>query len=183
MTAAELIAFILGNFTLTFFVIGLIVSAVAIARKPKPVTGPVIVEALFKWFLFFSIGVAYVYNGIFHVVFHRMAAEFIGWADSPFQIELGFASLGMGVIGLVAPWRSFDLRLAAIIGPACLLWGAAGVHVDSMITEHNFAPGNAGIIFWSDIIVPVIGFTFLWLQYRYERAAGHSNAPIDLYQP
>jgi hypothetical protein len=98
-----------------------------------------------------------------------MAAKFIGWADSPFQIELGFASLGMGLIGLLAPWRSFDLRLAAILGPACFLWGAAGVHIVSMITERNFAPGNAGIIFWSDIIVPVIGFTFLRLQYRYER--------------
>jgi hypothetical protein len=38
-----------------------------------------------------------------------------------------------------------------------------------MITEQNFAPGNAGVIFWSDIIVPLIGFVFLWLQYRYER--------------
>jgi len=98
-----------------------------------------------------------------------MAAKFIGWADNPFQIELGFASLGMGLIGLLAPWRSFDLRLAAILGPACFLWGAAGVHIASMIAEQNFAAGNAGIIFWSDIIVPVIGFAFLRLQYRYER--------------
>jgi uncharacterized protein DUF6790 len=30
-----------------------------------------------------------------------------------------------------------------------------------MITEQNFSPGNAGIIFWSDIIVPVIGFDLL----------------------
>jgi hypothetical protein len=170
MTIRELLTFVLGNFTLTFFIIGLIVSAIALARKPKPVTAPVIIEALFKWFLFFSIGIAYVYNGVFHVIFHRTAAEFIGWADSPFQIELGFASLGMGLIGLLAPWRSFDLRLAAILGPACFLWGAAGVHIVSMITERNFAPGNAGIIFWSDIIVPVIGFTFLRLQYRYEHA-------------
>ena len=56
MTIEEIIAFLLGNFTLTFFVIGLIVSAVSLARKPKPVTAPVVVEALFKWFLFFSIG-------------------------------------------------------------------------------------------------------------------------------
>jgi uncharacterized protein DUF6790 len=168
MTIEECIAFLLGNFTLTFFVIGLIVSAVSLARKPKPVAAPAVVEALFKWFLFFSIGVTYIYNGFFHVVFHEMAAGFIGWADSPFQIELGFASFGMGLIGLIAPWRSFDMRLAAILGPACFLWGAAGVHIESMITEHNFAPGNAGIIFWTDILIPLIGFVFLWLQRRYE---------------
>jgi hypothetical protein len=38
-----------------------------------------------------------------------------------------------------------------------------------MITAHNFAPGNAGIIFWTDIILPVIGFGLLWLQCRYGR--------------
>ena len=169
MTISEIIILLLTNFPLTFFVIGLIFSAIALARKPQPFTAPVVIEALFKWFLFFSIGITYVYNAVSHVIFHEMAAGFIGWADSPFQIELGFASFGMGLIGLIAAWRSFDMRLAAILGPACFLWGAAGVHIVSMMSEQNFAPGNAGVIFWSDIMVPVIGFVFLWLQYRYER--------------
>src|SRR5215211_3600467 len=127
MTISEIITFLLSNFTLTFFFTGLIFSAVALARKPEPVTAPVVIEALFKWYLFFSIGVTYVYNAVFHVIFHETAAGFIGWADSPFQIELGFASFGMGLIGLIASWRSFDMRLAAILGPACFLWGAAPV--------------------------------------------------------
>jgi hypothetical protein len=166
MTIRDLIAFILGNFTLTFFVIGLVFSAIAIGRAPKPISKVSVSEAFLKWFLFFSIGISYVYNAIFHVIFHELAARFIGWADSPFQIEVGFASLGMGLVGLIASWRSFDMRLAALIAPTCFLWGAAGGHIASMINEHNFAPGNAGIIFWSDILVPVIGFTLLWLRYR-----------------
>ena len=68
------------------------------------------------------------------------------------------------------------MRLAAILGPACFLWGAAGVHVYSMVSEHNFAPGNAGIIFWSDIISPIVGLVFLWLQRRHE-IEGRSAAP------
>jgi hypothetical protein len=36
-----------------------------------------------------------------------------------------------------------------------------------MITAGNFAPGNAGVIFYADIIVPVIGALLLWLQCRY----------------
>ena len=36
-----------------------------------------------------------------------------------------------------------------------------------MITAGNFAPGNAGIIFYTDILVPLIGFVLLWLQHRY----------------
>jgi hypothetical protein len=40
-----------------------------------------------------------------------------------------------------------------------------------MITAHNFAPGNAGVIFYTDILIPILGFMFLRLQRRYERDA------------
>ena len=36
--------FLSSNFTLTFFVIGLIASSVALMRKPKPLTAAVVVE-------------------------------------------------------------------------------------------------------------------------------------------
>jgi hypothetical protein len=162
----ELIAFALSNFTLTFFVLGLLASAIALWSARPPRTFAVIVEPLFAYFLLFSIGVSFLYNFVMHVFFGAMAARFIGWADSPFQTELGFASLGFAVVGFLAFKGSFGLRLAAIVGPACFLWGAAGVHIHQMITEHNFAPGNAGVIFYSDILVPIVGFIFLWLQRR-----------------
>jgi len=163
---AGIIAFVLGNFTLTFFVLGLIASAVALCFARPPLTFPVIVEALFSYFLLFSIGFSNFYNFVFHVFFGEMAARFIGWADSPFQAEVGFASLGFAVVGFLAFKGSFGLRLAAIVGPACFLWGAAGGHIYQMITAHNFAPGNAGVIFYSDVLLPIVGFIFLWLQRR-----------------
>jgi len=164
---AAIIGFVLGNFTLTFLVIGLVFSAVALARAEKPLAAPVVVEALLKWFLFFSIGASYLYNAVMHTIFADMAAAFIGWANSPFQYEVGFASLGFAAVGFLATWRSFDMRLAAILGPALFLWGAAGGHIYQMVAAHNFAPGNAGIIFWTDILLPVIGFALLWLQHRF----------------
>jgi hypothetical protein len=160
----SMIAFVLGNFTLTFFVLGLIASAIALAFSRERRTRPVIIEALFSYFLLFSIAISYFYNFVFHVFFGELAAEFIGWADSPFQKEVGFASLGFALIGALAFKGSRDMRIAAIAGPACFLWGAAGVHIHDMITSANFAPGNAGIIFYSDILVPILGFLFLWLQ-------------------
>jgi hypothetical protein len=162
----DVIAFILGNFTLTFFVLGLLACAIALWHARRPRTSVLIVEALFSYFLLFSIGLSYLYNFVLHVFFGKLAAGFIGWEDSPFQLEVGFASLGFAAVGLLAFKGSFDLRLAAVVGPACFLWGAAGGHVYQMITAHNFAPGNAGIIFYSDILVPLMGFTFLWLQHR-----------------
>jgi uncharacterized protein DUF6790 len=162
----DVIVFVLGNFTLTFFVLGLLASAIALWHARPPRSAAVIFEALFSYFLLFSIGFANFYNFVFHVFFGETAAAFIGWADSPFQQEVGFASLGMAALGLLAFKGSFDMRLAAIVAPACFLWGAAAGHIYQMITAHNFAPGNAGVIFYSDILVPVVGFIFLWLQRR-----------------
>jgi hypothetical protein len=162
----SLIAFVLGNFTLTFFVMALVFTAVAIARLPKPVSGASVIEKLVSWFVFWTIGVLYLYNAVFHMFFGQLAAKFIGWEDSPFQFEVGTASLGFAAVGFLAAFGSFDLRLAAIIGPAIFMFGAAAGHVYQMVTAHNFAPGNSGIIFWSDIALPLIGFLLLWLQRR-----------------
>ena len=154
---ADLIRFVMGNFTLTFLVIGLVCSAVVLARAAKPLTAPVVAEALLSYFVLFSIGVSFFYNFVFHVFFGKFAAYYIGWADSPFQLEVGFASLGFAALGLLGFFRGFDMRLAAVLGTALFQLGAAGGHIYQMITAHNFAPGNAGIIFYSDIVLPIIG--------------------------
>ena len=122
----SMIAFVLGNFTLTFFVLGLIASAIALAFSRERRTWPVIIEALFSYFLLFSIAVSYFYNFVFHVFFGEMAAEFIGWADSPFQTEVGFASLGFAVIGLLAFKGSRDMRIAVDRRNGLLPLGSGG---------------------------------------------------------
>lgn len=160
------ITFFLSNFSFTFFLVGLIASLIAILASQGGVTRALIVEKLLAWYVFFSIGVDNLYNFVMHVFFGEMSARFIGWADSPFQLEVGVASLGFAAVGFLAAFRSFDLRLAAIIGPSIFTLGAAVGHIQQMVTAHNFAPGNAGLIFWTDIFVPVIGFALLWLQHR-----------------
>jgi type IV secretory pathway VirB2 component (pilin) len=175
----DAIHFLLSNFTLTFLVVGLIASGLALLRAPRPLTKAVVVEALFAYFLLFSIGVSLSYNFVFKTFFGDLAAGHIGWDNSPFQTELAFASLGFAVVGFLAFRGSFDLRLAAVVGSAMFLLGAAGVHVYEMVTAHNFAPGNAGVIFWTDILIPVAGFALLWLQRRSEQegAAGAVAIP------
>ncbi len=158
------IAFLLSNFTLTFLILGLIASGISLLRKARPLNRTVIVEALFSYFLLFAMGLSFFYNFVMHVFFGEMAAHFIGWSQSPFQAEVGFASLGFSVVAIIAFRGSFPLRAAAIIGPAFFFWGAGIGHIYQMITAHNFAPGNAGIMFWTDVFFPVIGFILLGLQ-------------------
>ena len=167
----DALRFALSNFTLTFLVLGLMASGIALLRAPKPLTRPVVIEALLSYFVLFSVGVSFFYNFLAHTVFGAMSARFIGWADSPFQTEVGFASLGCAVVGVLAFRRSFDLRLAAVVGPSLFLLGAAGVHVHKMVTAGNFAPGNAGVIVDTDLLIPIIGFGLLGLQRRSERDA------------
>src|ERR687884_518538 len=114
----EVIRFLLRNFTLTLLVLGLVASAASLLRAPRPWTAPTVVEALLSYFILFSIALGYLYNFVVHVFFGEMAARFIGWADSPFQTEVGFASLGFAVVGFLAFRRSFDMRTAAIVGPS-----------------------------------------------------------------
>jgi hypothetical protein len=162
----SIIYFVLSEFVLTFLVLGLVFAAVGIARAPKPVTRAVVVEKVLSWHVFFVIGVMFFYNFVCHCFFGEMAAHFIGWADSPFQFEVGTASLGFSMVGFLAAFHSFDRRLVAIVGPAFFFLGAAAGHAYQMVTMHNFAPGNAGIIFYLDILIPLFGFVLLYLQWK-----------------
>jgi len=102
-----------------------------------------------------------------HVFYGDMAAKFIGWEQSPFQLEVGFASLGFAVVGLMCiSVKNLGFRTATVLCPTFFLWGAAGGHIYQMITKDNFSPGNAGIIFWTDIFLPIIGLVLLIIQWR-----------------
>jgi hypothetical protein len=162
----DFIKFILGNFTLTFFVLGFIGAIISICRHSPVKSRALTADILLKYFCLFAIGITYIYNTIVHIYFHELAARFIGWADSPFQIEVGTASLGFGVIGILAVRKDFGLRLAAVLGPSVFLLGAALGHVYQMLVNNNFSPGNAGIIFYSDWLIPLIGFILLYRCYK-----------------
>jgi hypothetical protein len=166
---ATSIRFALTSYFLTFLVIGFAFSAVALIRAPKPVSTATVIEKLLSWYVFWSIGVGYFFNFVMHAFFGEMVASFIGWPDSPFQFEVATASLGFSAVGFIAAFRSFDLRLAAVIGPALFMLGAAAGHVYQMLAHQNFAPGNAGVVFYMDIAIPLIGLALLWLQHRIGR--------------
>ena len=104
----DIITFILSNFTLTFFVMGAVASCISLAFKKKPLKKKQVVEAFLAYFILFNFGIGYIYNFVMHVFFAETAASFIGWQNSPFQYEVGFASLGFGIVGIIALDRNRD---------------------------------------------------------------------------
>jgi hypothetical protein len=167
---SEIIRYLLSNFTLTFFVVGLLCSIVKIYRHRQGITNEFAVESFLSYFCLWSLGITYIYNAMMHIVFHQMAAHFIGWADSPFQLEVGFASLGMGIVGILSFHKNFGLRLGLIIMSSVFLWGAAAGHLYQISLTHNYAPGNAGVMLWTGLLQPVISLFLLALSYRFRNS-------------
>ncbi len=160
-----LIGFVLSNFPILCCLLWLLSACIAVGRMSKPRDPQVVSDRFMAWYCFFVIGVYLFYNFIGHVFYGEMLARFIGWPNSPFQAEVGYASLGFSVAGLFACRGGHGMRFAAIAAPAMFLWGAACGHAYQMVTAGNFAPGNAGAVFWTDIAVPLIGFAVLKWRY------------------
>jgi hypothetical protein len=89
-----------------------------------------------------------------HLFFPAPIARSIGWAPSPFQWELGVASAGMAVAGIMAGGQPRSFALATIIIFTVFLWGDAVGHIRSMAQDHNFSVNNAGPIFFYDLLAP-----------------------------
>ena len=167
--ANDIISLVVGNYFLTFLIIGLIAGWISFLCKPAPRTKNAAVEAFLSYYMLFAIGINNLVNFVFHVFFGDMAASFIGWANSPFQLEVGFASLGIGIAGVLAFRGGLPFRFATFIPPAAFSLGAAGGHIYQMISAHNYSPGNVGLVLPTDIILPLVGMLFLWLSYKYPK--------------
>ncbi len=112
------------------------------------------------------VGVTGIYTFVCHVFFAESTAAHIGWQTSPFQYEVGMADLTVGVLGVLAFWGSVGFRWAATIAATVWFWGDAVGHVRQMIVAQNFAPGNAGSWFWTDVLLPPIMIASLILASR-----------------
>jgi hypothetical protein len=166
---AELLIFLIGNYFLGFLIIGLLAALISLINKPKPLRINTVSEALFAYYLLFTIGINNLVNFVFHVFFGDIAAKFIGWENSPFQAEVGFASLGVGIAGIIAFKASLPFRFATLIPPSAFSLGAAGGHIYQMIVANNFSPGNVGLVLPSNFLIPIVGFVLLWLSYKHPK--------------
>ena len=101
------------------------------------------------------VGVSGIIFATGHLFMPDRVAAGIGWPTSRFQWEVGLANAAYGVTGLMAPSFNRGFQLATIIVFSIFMLGAAVGHVRSMIADRNRAPGNAGYVFWYDILAPI----------------------------
>ena len=105
-------------------------------------------ERTLEVFLLYLFGVGVAASGIGgffgHVFISDPVAESIGWpTGNPFQLEVGFANLAVGILGIVAMGRRDGFREATVIAVTVFSVGATVVHVMDIIETGNLAPGNS----------------------------------------
>ena len=104
-----------------------------------------------------------------HIAFGQFIAEQIGWPNSPFQNEVAFANLTIGILGLSSFWRrSRDYLVASIVAYASWFFADGLGHVYSLVVQSNDAPSNVGTILFTDLLMPILVVILLWLS-REER--------------
>ena len=61
-------------------------------------------EASLIWIAFWVLGIGGVYGFVAHLAFGPFLAEQIGWPNSPFQNEVAYANLTIGILGFSSVW-------------------------------------------------------------------------------
>ncbi len=96
----------------------------------------------------------------------------LSYIDSTGQwVELGFASLGLTVLGALCVWLRGIFWLAPAIGFSIFLHGAAYLHVRDNLLNGNQSPGNVGVPFSFHLLIPT---AVLMLSTAFVRMAGFS---------
>lgn len=147
------------NLPVILFVLAFALALLRRRERPFP-------ERLLSWVLLLPIGATGLWAGFFHVFFPATAAADIGWQVSPFQFEVGMADLAIGATACFAFWGNLGFQAAAVSAASIFLLGDAVGHVRQMIDAGNFAPGNAGVPFYMDIICPVLAIALVVLAKR-----------------
>ncbi len=132
---------------------------------------------LFMLYLFaISVGANGLGGAFGHLFLSDLVAEGVGWeAGSPFQLEMGFANLALGVLGIMAISRRGGFRTATIIATAVIGFGATIVHLIDIGETGNLAPGNT-IQNLANITDPILLIILTWLAARTEDPDANSLA-------
>jgi hypothetical protein len=138
-------------------------------------------ERRLELFLLYLFGVGVGANGLGGFSGHFFAsdqvAEAIGWpSGNPFQLEVGFANLAMGVLGVIAIHRRDGLREATVIAVTVFSLGATIVHVMDILATGNLAPGNT-IQNVANFARPALLITFLALSRRADKGGEPERDP------
>jgi hypothetical protein len=147
--AAEVIIFLLTNFSPLLFGLALIAATLHRGRGQAA-------ERYLSWLLLLSIGGECLWAGLPLIFIPKLAASYVGWQVSPYQFEIGVADVALGVVAILSFWKSLDFKAAVVIFIAVFFGGLAIGHIRQIITTGDFSPGNGGTLLILTIAEPLL---------------------------
>ncbi len=139
------------------YVIYLFVAALTVAVVQIVVWDAPMIKTILLWLLVVKVGCGGMWAFLGHYFESDQVAKYIGWpAGNPFQLEVAFTNLSLGICGLMCFFFRGEFWLATIVFASVFLLGAFSVHIKSQRETGNKNPGNAGPVFFSDIFVPLL---------------------------
>jgi len=142
-------------------------------------------ERRLEVFLLYLLGIGVGANGIGgfsgHLFASDQVAEAIGWPPgNPFQLEVGFANLALGILGVISIQRRDGFREATVIAGTVFSVGATIVHLIDILETGNLAPGNTvqNVI---NLVRPALLIAFLALSRKAGRG-GESELHPDEFE-
>jgi hypothetical protein len=111
----------------------------------------------------YMIGWSALGAGISHIFFGKAISRSIGFARSPYELEVGFANLGFGVAALMAGSFQKEYWLAIILANSIFRVGCGAGHIKQIIMDRNYAINNTAILFLNFVVPAFLVFTyFAW---------------------
>ena len=160
----RVLALLLGHLDLWTWLIALVGASLQLRRQ---FTWPRWAEAVLLWSAFWVLGVNGCLGFVEHLLFGPFIAERIGWPNSPFQFEVAYANLTIGILGLSSVGlRRRDYLLATMVAYGSWFFADGVGHVVSLLRDNNWAPSNVGTVLFTDLLGPILAAVLLWLSRR-----------------
>ena len=137
-----------------FFVLSWVLAAVG-SEAPGTDAATAFDENALRWILFLAVGWTGVGAAVMHTIFAKQTAQSNGWQTNPFQYEIGFANLAVGLAGIYAANQDASQAwvAAALAGGVLLALAGADHRVEIVRAPHD-APGKTAIRI-SDFGIPI----------------------------
>lgn len=133
----------------------------------RPMGKEKMIELMLLYQLVFNIGFLSLLSFIGLTFLPDVVAAHLGWSPCHFQQELANVNLGYGVLGILCIWLRDNFWTATIIGASIWLFGDGIHHFFNAFYHHNLTPGNLGILFYTDLLIPVQLVLLLILHFNY----------------
>ena len=122
----------------------------------------VMIRAMIRYLMLLAVGATCLWEFILQAFFSGHAASVLGIAQSPFQLEVALANLGIALAGIWAFRAGFDCWVAVAIMITCFSAGTALVFLWQVLFHQISIEGH---FFYADILT-VFVVDVLLLYYR-----------------